>query len=55
MKIGTAKENGAHRGKFIPLERSDGFALIKGHKYQVPDDYRGDLFEFEETKKKKEK
>ncbi len=57
--IGIAKEDaGAHGGQFVPLDQKDGFALIKGHKYQVPNDYKGDLFDFEEKpeiKKRKEK
>ena len=53
--IGIAKEDaGAHGGQFIPLNPKDGFALIKGHKYQVPNDYKGDLFDFEKQEEKKE-
>jgi hypothetical protein len=56
MKIGTARfDAGAHGGQFVPLEKNDGFAIIKGHKYSVPDGYKGDFFDFEENKKKKEK
>jgi len=58
MKIGIAKDNfGIHSGKFSPVDQKDGFQIIKGHKYLLPESYDfaspGAIFDPDKTKKEK--
>lgn len=58
MKTGIAKDNyGIQSGQFSPVDPKDGFQILKGHKYVLPENY--DLTDpgsiFEPEKKAKEK
>jgi hypothetical protein len=58
MKIGIAKDDfGIHHGQFTPIDSKDGFQILKGHKYILPEHYNfdtpGSIFDPDKIKKEK--